>query len=121
MMEVTQVVRVLLQWLVTIAMWTSIVLFVLKTVWNFGVPYAIVREARQHPNEKHGWSVFVLFDVGLLVLAVMASALAGKQGLLGPWRLALYGLGTIVASYVHLGVVLLVLGYTMGLFREKKG
>jgi hypothetical protein len=97
-------------------MWTGIALFLLKTLCNFLVPYAIIWEAVVRPEKKHGWSIFILLDVGLLVLTVITSAVAGQRGMLSPSRIALYGLGAIVVTYVNMISVLLVGGCTLWLF-----
>ncbi len=106
----------LLQVFSAMVMWTLLALLVAKTVWNIGVPYAMVREALRSPDKKHGWSVFILLDVVLLALAMIASHLAGESGPLGVWRIAIYGLGAITLSLVHLVIVLLLSGYLLGLF-----
>jgi hypothetical protein len=115
-MAIVEFLWTIVQLLSSIVLWISIVLFLLKTLWNLCVPYAIIREALQRPRERHGWSMFVLFDIALLVLAVAASALGGQLAVLSPWQIGLYGLGTIIASYVHLAIVLLLLGSLLGLF-----
>lgn len=97
-------------------MWTCAALFLAKTLWNFGIPYAIIHEALRRPEHKHGWSIFILLDIGLLLSAVVGAGLAGDYQIAGPARLGLYGLGAIAASYIHMISVLLLGGYIFSLF-----
>jgi hypothetical protein len=97
-------------------MWASITLFLLKAVWNVGVPYAMIWEAVRNPRKRHGWSIFVLLDVVLLVVATVTSVIASQEGIVSPSRILLYGASAILASYLHIAIVLLVGGYILGLF-----
>jgi hypothetical protein len=99
-----------------VIMWLSLAVFLAKSLWNFGVPYAMIHEALRRPENKHGWSLFILLDIGLLGLAVLSSALAGDYRTIGPRTLVVYGLGSIVLSYINMYIVLLTGGYIFGLF-----
>ncbi|OAI52305.1 hypothetical protein AYO44_04655 [Planctomycetaceae bacterium SCGC AG-212-F19] len=102
-----------------VIMWMSIGFFLLKTAWNFAVPYAIIREAVYEPENRHGWSIFILFDLAFLLLGIIASALSGQQETLRPLNIAIIGVGCILASYIHMAVVLLLLGSWLNLFPKE--
>ena len=74
-----------------------LVLTALKVIWNFGLPYAMLR----HP-EKEGWSIFPLIEILPLLVALMISWASGLEGLLDVRSVGWIGCIAIVASYVHL-------------------
>ncbi len=107
-MSIGQILWAIVHLLAAAIWWIAVVLFIAKTVWNFGVPYAMIHEALWRPERKHGWSIFILLDVGLLVIALAASTLAGDYVHLGAWYTGLLGLSAIIATYVHIISVLLL-------------
>lgn len=119
-MQILQSVLTIIQFLCLTIMWVCLALFALKTLWNLGVPYAIIHEALRRPKEKHGWSIFVLLDLGLLIIAIITSALSGHEGILTSWKIMMYGVVCIVISYIHMVAVLLIGGYVFSLFPAQK-
>ena len=91
-------------------MWTAGVLFAVKAVWNLLVPYAMINEALRHPDSKHGWSLFILLDIGLLLIALAGSALAGESASFSVATIARCGAICVPLSYLHLFVVLFLFG-----------
>lgn len=77
----------------------------LKVIWNFGLPYAMMRE-------KHrGWSIFPVIESIPLLLAIGVSWLTSQGGVLSPTTLAVWGFGGILASYLHLAFGALIYGF----------
>jgi hypothetical protein len=111
-----QTVWAIVQVLAAIVMWVSIALFVLKSLWNLVVPYAMIHEALNQPQNKHGWSLFILFDLGLLAMALIGSAFADGFAPTNTWTMALCGFGLFVVCYAHLIAIMLIGGYLFGLF-----
>jgi hypothetical protein len=97
-------------------MWAGISIFLLKTVWNVTVPYAMIREARRRDKEPRGWSLFFLIDVILAVFVVGLSFVSGQSGYLGPLTLTKFAIVAILAGFVHLILIMLVGGLIFGLF-----
>lgn len=77
---------------------------VIKVIWNFGLPYAMMREKR------HGWSIFLLIEAVPLLAATLISFVTQQQGAFAPGGIAVWGLAAIVASYIHLVFVALLHG-----------
>ena len=101
-------------------MWVGIGVLILKTLWNFGVPYAMLHEAKVHPERKHGWSLFILLDIGCLLLALIASTFAAQSLVdVSTGTIALYGVVAIFASYFHLFIALFVAGFIKWCFSKK--
>ena len=88
----------------------SILLFLLKIVWNCCVAYHLVRLARE--RSEAGVSMFTLIEVCLLIVAMAFAALANEDEVT-PARVAFYGAIAIAFSYAHLFVV----GFVWGLRR----
>jgi hypothetical protein len=120
MMDAIQVPWAIVQLLAAVVMWVSLALFAVKTLWNLGVPYAMIHEALVRPRDRHGWSLFILFDIGMLVLALITTALAGQYAAASTWTIVIFGVGAIATSYVHLIAVLLVGGYAFGLLQKNR-
>lgn len=117
MIDIATSVWSILQMASFVVMWGCIALLILKTFMNFCVPYAMIREALQRPKQRHGWSLFILLDIALVFLASIASLAAGETGLVSPWRILIYGACAIIASHIHLFVVLFGAG-CMGWFSQ---
>jgi hypothetical protein len=116
MMHGLEIAWASIQVLAAIVMWLSIVLFVAKSLWNLGVPYAMVHEALKHPEDKHGWSLFILLDLGLFVIGALTSVLAGSYAPINVSTMLICGVGVILGCYVHLIAVMFIGGYVFGLF-----
>jgi len=116
MIHVLEVVWTTIQVLAAIMMWLCIALFVVKSLWNLGVPYAMIHEALKHPKNRHGWSLFILLDLGVLAIALVACVIAGKFAPTETLNMLVCGVGVILGCYVHLIVVMLIGGYMFGLF-----
>ena len=100
-----------------ILMWICVALFLLKAIWNLGVPYAMIRETRR--GERHHWSMFILIDVTFLTVAAISSAASGHRVPLGPLSTIIYGIAIIALAYINLSVTMIVGGLLCGLFREE--
>jgi hypothetical protein len=102
-----------------VIVWIALMVFGLKTLWNIGVPYAMIRSALKHPESRHGWSLFIMLDLGLLAMATIGSLIARDAAVLSIMSIAAYGILIIVAMYLHLAVVLFVGGYLFDLFPKQ--
>jgi Kef-type K+ transport system membrane component KefB len=88
----------------TILLWIVVGIFCLKIVWNFGVPYELLRrQFKKDPKMRGGGISMVTFvEVFLLILAIALSSIAqGDSWMHRPKNVALWGVLVLVASYVH--------------------
>jgi len=79
-------------------------IFCLKIVWNFGVPYELLRRQFNKDPKKRGGgiSMMTFVEVFLLVAGIVLSAIAqGNSWLHSPKNVALWGGLVLVASYLH--------------------
>jgi hypothetical protein len=118
MMDMVESAWAFIQVLAAILMWVSIAVFVFKSLWNLGVPYAMIHEALKRPKNKHGWSLFILLDLGSLTMAVVTSALAGRYAPINTLTMAICGAAVIIGCYVHLIAMMFIGGYVFGLFAK---
>ena len=65
--------------------------------------------------------MFTLIEVVPLVTAIVASWATGQTGVAAPWRVAVCGLGIVVASYLHLFAVLFVAGWVRSVRSQSRG
>ena len=82
---------------------------VIKVLWNFLLPYGMLRMKERRPI-----SFLPLIEVVPLGLAVLIAWTAGLDDLLAARRIGLIGFGLIFGSYIHLCVVLFLGGVFQG-------
>jgi hypothetical protein len=127
MMMIIQLLIPLGHILAAAVMWSSLVLFVLKVLWNLCVPYAAIHEGIRHPENAHSWSLFTFIELALLLLATISCALGNQHGAISCARLGAYGLCAIFITYVHMMVVGAIALHCLGPFpkhptdRDKEG
>jgi hypothetical protein len=79
------------------------VLFCLKILWNFSVPYVLV-------NAPAGRGISLLPVVELVLLGIGVTVAAFEPWHYGTRRVVLWGLGLTVGSYLHM----LIAGFLVG-------
>ena len=97
----------------TIILYILVGLFGLKILWNLAIPYELaLRKTNKGGRKISGISIVPLVEIGLLLLAAGAAALSAKQGWLqSPKNIVIWGLLAIGASYVHLVIAGMVMGW----------
>lgn len=92
----------------------SAVLFIvlaLKVAWNFMIPYALRRRARDAEGGERGTSLMLAIEWLLVVAITGASAISGGQTWLDdPVRASLVAVGIVLASYLHLVLASIIFG-----------
>ncbi len=87
----------------SILVWAVLGILALKVIWNFGVPYALMRKPIDPKTGKRGGiSLSLEVEVFLLILAVGLSWFSKGDSLINrPLAVLGYGGGAILASYLH--------------------
>lgn len=90
------------------------VLFFLKLAWNILTPFVLARRSIVADSGKPaGISMFPFVEVGLWLLLILFSFFScGSDWLHSPKKVAVWGLATIICSYV----LFVVFGFTLGWF-----
>jgi hypothetical protein len=76
-----------------------------KVVWNFILPYEMIRMKKPQPI-----SFFPLIELVPMSVAVPISWTVGLTGWFSSWNLCILGLGAIALSYAHFCIVAIVVG-----------
>jgi hypothetical protein len=79
-----------------------------KIVWNIGLAYAMIREDLR--DVRKSWSAFPLIEFIPLLVAATISLFLPAGGWLSLRCLCIWGLGGVVASYIHLVAVVFLYG-----------
>jgi apolipoprotein N-acyltransferase len=87
----------------SVLVWIVIGILALKVIWNFGVPYALMRKPIDPKTGKRGGISLALgVEVILLVLAVGLAWLSKGDALINrPLAVLCFGGGAILLSYLH--------------------
>lgn len=98
---------------VKMLLWLVVGIFLLKVVWNLGLPYELLRRRLQkRRGAEGGISIFPALEIVSLALAVLLSSLStGESWLSQPGNVFWWGLALIVSSYLHLIVATFLTGY----------
>ena len=98
--------------------WIVCLLFAAKLLWNLSLPYFAIFSLLRDPNrEKVSTSPMPVVEFALLVILIAVSSPVHEKYNLTYVTTAAYGLGAIVASYLHLFVVSFVVLGILSLFR----
>jgi hypothetical protein len=87
----------------SILVWIVLGILALKVIWNFGVPYALMRKPIDPKTGKRGGISLALgVEVFLLILAVALSWLSKGDSIINrPLAVLGFGGGAILLSYLH--------------------
>lgn len=91
----------------SIIVWILFSTLALKVIWNFGVPYALMRLPINPKNgEKGGVAPMLEIEIILLVLAVIFSWFSeGNSFVNKPIFIFGYGFAAMSASYLHFYII----------------
>ncbi len=93
----------------------------IKVLWNFGSAYVLIKRSLQSTDsEGVSISLHPMLDALLLVLSMVVSVATIQAGLFRVSNVALYGIGGIVASYLHFFVVGMLFGVVRNAWRKGK-
>jgi hypothetical protein len=97
-------------------------IFSLKILWNLIVPHELAwRGYKSDKNKSSGLSLMPYLEIGLLLLVVLISAIAGKSDkLFNPKGLAVWGCVAIVVSYVHLVIAGMIVGWIVSILKHNR-
>ena len=99
------ILMLLVGWACTCAVAVCCLIVLLKCIWNFGLPYAMLAS-----KEEQGWSVFLLIEIVPLVIAMAISWVSGQVGWFAVSTLMKLGFGLIGLSYLHFCIVSIFAG-----------
>jgi len=87
----------------SILIWLVLGILTLKVIWNFGVPYALMRKPIDPKTGKRGGvSLSLEIELFLLILSVGLSWFSNGNSLVNrPLAVLFYGGGAILVSYLH--------------------
>jgi len=87
----------------SILIWLVLGILALKVIWNFGVPYALMRKPIDPKTGKRGGiSLSLEIELFLLLLALGLSWFSkGDSFVDRPLTVLIYGGGAILLSYLH--------------------
>ena len=87
----------------SILVWLVLGILALKVIWNFGVPYALMRKPIDPKTGKRGGiSPMLSIELFLLILAVGLAWLSKGDALINrPLAVLSLGGAAILASYLH--------------------
>ncbi len=107
--------------MISIIFWLLTLPFMIKVIWNFGVPYDLVIRAYKREFEgqrSSGISLMPSLEVLLLIPIVAFCVIFSAP--LTVEQVAIGGLILIVVSYVHLFIVAMALGWLVYLIKQKQ-
>jgi hypothetical protein len=80
-----------------------VVLFFLKILWNILTPFVFLNRSFANSSKTTGISMAPLVEVGLWLLLILISFLTdGSNWLNSPKKVVIWGIATILGSYVAL-------------------
>lgn len=87
----------------SILIWLVLGILALKVIWNFGVPYALIRKPIDPKTGKRGGiSLSLEVELFLLIIAVGLSWFSKGDSLVDrPLAVLIFGGGAILVSYLH--------------------
>jgi|LakMenE18May11ns_1017448.scaffolds.fasta_scaffold9834933_2 ACR3 family arsenite efflux pump ArsB len=91
----------------SLVIWILIGTLALKVIWNFGVPYALLRlPINDQSGKKSGISPMLEIEIIIMILAIILSWLSDGESFVNkPNQILLYGVPAILLSYLHFFVV----------------
>ena len=93
-----------------IVIYVLLTLLALKCLYNLTIPYTLLWKMSK--DDKGGISFMPYVDAFLLVMAIALSFFSGGHSFVSdPKKVTLYGFSAVVASYVHLVLVMIVGGW----------
>lgn len=98
-------------------------LFFLKIAWNVLTPFVLARRSLVATSGKPaGISMAPFVEVGLWLLLMLISFFSGGSDWLhSPKKVAVWGIATIIGSYVAFAVLGFVLGWFVAHLKKRRG